>query len=430
MARTLGMVATCNAGGAGKWREGYSEHLRGKQITIIADADEPGRKHAQQVAQSLAAQVKSLKVIDLPGSKDLSDWIEGGGTRDALLGYIEIQPEWKAGETGSANGFTLTPLALLLARPDTPVDYVLEGRLVAGTVSVVVAKPKVGKSTFARNLCLAVSRGEDFLGLKTKRGECIYLALEERAEDVRDDFRAMGADGSEPILIHAASAPAEGISSLCDLIRLRRPVLVVVDPLFRLAHIRDEKAYAETYAALGPLIDAARIVGTLVLLTHHAGKSMKLDAIDSRLGSTAIGGAVCAVLVMRRTEKYRTIQSVQRVGPEMPETVLKFEANSQRLSLGGTRFDADRCNCEDSILTFLRNKDTPQTQEQIREKVEGKTRIIRAALTALAKSKRVTRAGDGKKGKPFLYEFPHSGSQHTAGTREPVSQMVLKLFEM
>ena len=58
-----------------------------------------------------------------------------------------------------------------------PVDYVLESRLVAGTVSVVVAKPKVGKSTFARNLCLAISRGEDFLGLRTKRGECIYLAL-------------------------------------------------------------------------------------------------------------------------------------------------------------------------------------------------------------------------------------------------------------
>jgi putative DNA primase/helicase len=46
-ARALGIVATCNAGGAGKWRDEYSEPLRGKRITIIADADEPGRKHAQ-----------------------------------------------------------------------------------------------------------------------------------------------------------------------------------------------------------------------------------------------------------------------------------------------------------------------------------------------------------------------------------------------
>jgi len=51
--------------------------------------------------------------------------------------------------------------------------------------------PKVGKSTFSRNLCLAVSRGEEFLGLRTKGGLCIYLALEERVEDVTADFRAM-----------------------------------------------------------------------------------------------------------------------------------------------------------------------------------------------------------------------------------------------
>src|SRR5262249_39089343 len=141
----------------------------------------------------------------------------------------------------TTGGFSLVRLADLLERPDLPVEYVVENLLVAGTVSCVAAKPKVGKSTFARNLCLAVSSGEDFLGLKTKRGECIYLALEEREEDVKNDFRAMGADGSEPVYVHAAAAPAEGIIAVCDLVRQRRPVLVVIDPLFRMARIRDEK---------------------------------------------------------------------------------------------------------------------------------------------------------------------------------------------
>jgi hypothetical protein len=66
-----------------------------------------------------------------------------------------------------------------------------------------------------------------------------------------------------------------------------------------MARIRDEKAYAETYAALGPLIDIAREVGTHVLLTHHAGKSAKSDAIDAPLGSTAIGGAVCTLILLK-----------------------------------------------------------------------------------------------------------------------------------
>ncbi len=418
-ARKLGFVATCNPGGAGKWRGEYSDPLRGKRVAIIADADEPGRKHAQQVAASLAGEVQSLKVMELPGAKDLTEWLVAGGNRQALEGFIEIHPEWMPPKSVSANRFALMPLGDLLARPDTSVDYVLENHLVAGGVSGVFAKPKVGKSTFARNLCLAVARGEDFLGFKTKKGECIYLALEEREEDIRQDFRAMGADGSEPIYVHAASAPVEGIAALCDLVRERKPILVVIDPLFRLARIRDEKAYAETYTALGPLIDVAREIGTHVLFTHHAGKGMKADAVDSPLGSTAIGGVVSTLLVLKRTSNRRTIETVQRVGVDIPGTVLEFDSNTRRLALGKTRFDSERQDGEMEILEFLESANGPQTQEQIRDGVEGQTRVIRAALTALVAAGRVDRAGDGKKGRPFLYAFPNSGSEHIAGTRKP-----------
>jgi putative DNA primase/helicase len=422
-ARKMEVVATCNPGGAGKWREEFSECLRGKKIAIIADADEPGRAHAQQVAASLHLRAESVKVLELPDSKDLAEWADRGGTREALLGLIRNAPVWESGtEAENTKGFVLTRLGDLLAKPDTPVDWVLQNTLLSGGVSGVFAKPKVGKSTFCRNLCLAISRGGDFLGFKTKQGECVYLALEEREDDVRNDFRSMGADGSEAIYVHAASAPADGINALCDLVRQRRPVFVVIDPLFRLARIRDEKAYAETYAALGPLIDVAREVGTHVLLSHHAGKGMKSDAVDSPLGSTAIGGAVSTLVVLKRNESMRTIQTIQRVGADLPETVLSFEPETHRLTLGGTRFEADRRECEVAILDFLGDIRQPQTQAQIRDGVQGKTAAIRGALTELVRSSRVTRDGDGTKGKPFLYAFENSGSQHITGTREPESQ--------
>src|SRR5262249_55300681 len=49
----LGLVATCNPMGAGKWRSEYAEDLRGRKVAIVADNDEPGRKHAEAVARSL-----------------------------------------------------------------------------------------------------------------------------------------------------------------------------------------------------------------------------------------------------------------------------------------------------------------------------------------------------------------------------------------
>lgn len=416
-ARALNLVATCNPQGAGKWRPEFADALKGKRVCIIADADVPGRKHAQDVAISLAGSVDSLRVIELPGAKDLTEWVARGGTREALLQLLRAATEWKQ-KMRAAGGFTLSRLSELLTRPDVPVEYVVERLLVSGTVSCVAAKPKVGKSTFARNLCLAVSRGGKFLGFETKQGECIYLALEEREEDLKNDFRAMGAEGKEPIYIHAEAAPAEGIAGLCDLVRERRPVLVVIDPLFRLARIRDEKAYAETYAALGPLIDVAREAGTHVMLTHHAGKSAKADAIDAPLGSTAIGGAVCTLIHLKRSETMRTVQTVQRIGQDIPETVLQFDVESRSLSLGEEKTAADLQAIGETILEFLRGTDEPKTENEIDEAVEGKTGQKRKALRALVTQGKISREGVGRKGDPYRYRFSFPCSPYIPGTRE------------
>jgi hypothetical protein len=93
-AKVLSLTAT-TSGAAGTWREEFSEPLCGKQVAVIADADGPGRKHAQQVARSLFDKVQSLKLLELPDAKDLSEWIEQGGTREALLNLIQSAPEWK-----------------------------------------------------------------------------------------------------------------------------------------------------------------------------------------------------------------------------------------------------------------------------------------------------------------------------------------------
>jgi hypothetical protein len=319
--------------------------------------------------------------------------------------------------------FDLRTLRELLAEPPAVRRYRVEDLLVDGTTSLIIAKPKVGKGTLTRNLCLSVSRGEPFLGMETRQGLCIYLALEERKEDVVAEFRAMGASGDEPILVHAAAAPKEGIAAVCDLVGELEPALLVIDPLVRIAHIRDEKAYAEMYNALGPLIDAARQVETHITIDHHAGKSLKSDAVDAPLGSTAIAGMACTLIVLKRSQAgARTIQTVQRVGTDMPETVLHFDEDTHRLSLGTSRFEADKQECGRRILEFLRETEAPQTQQQIRSGVEGETRIIRAALTGLVASAKVERAGDGLRGNPFKYWF--AGSEYIQQTTKPETKKV------
>jgi hypothetical protein len=61
-----GLEATSNVFGAGKWRPEYGQWLRGRHVVVLADNDEPGQQHAQQVAAALQGIVASERILTLP----------------------------------------------------------------------------------------------------------------------------------------------------------------------------------------------------------------------------------------------------------------------------------------------------------------------------------------------------------------------------
>jgi hypothetical protein len=94
----VGLTATCNIGGAGKWRHEYAEEFRGKHCVILPDNDQAGRDHAATVAGSLHAVASSVKVLLLPGlpaKGDISDWLDCGGTIDDLRRISEETPDYQ-----------------------------------------------------------------------------------------------------------------------------------------------------------------------------------------------------------------------------------------------------------------------------------------------------------------------------------------------
>jgi putative DNA primase/helicase len=93
-----GLVATTNPMGAGKWRDEYNEALRGRNVAVVPDNDEPGEQHAREVAQSLAGIAASVRIVhlpDLPPKGDASYWMDAGGTADRLARLAIDAPPWK-----------------------------------------------------------------------------------------------------------------------------------------------------------------------------------------------------------------------------------------------------------------------------------------------------------------------------------------------
>ncbi len=114
--RDAGFSATTNPLGAGKWRSEFNKYFKGKDIIVLPDNDESGRKHIEQVAQNLFDGAKSLKVVSLPVGKngDISDYLKTH-TLDDLEKLVKTAPEYvpanlESGKQGNAEAIVSSSL--------------------------------------------------------------------------------------------------------------------------------------------------------------------------------------------------------------------------------------------------------------------------------------------------------------------------------
>lgn len=192
--RSLGLTATCNPFGGGKWLDRYSAELIGANVIICQDRDEvnpktgqrAGEQAARVVAQSLSVAARSVRILEFPGSgKDAADWVSAGGSLIALAVLLDDLPEWTSGErviwtaAQLATEYRETITKRLDGDPDAvgwktgypSIDRNL--RYKAGDVWMVVAATSVGKSAFMQSLQRRASVPSVYFSLEMSRTQLI-----------------------------------------------------------------------------------------------------------------------------------------------------------------------------------------------------------------------------------------------------------------
>jgi hypothetical protein len=135
---SLGLPATTNAAGAGKWRlhaDDYGRQLVWagvREVVLLPDRDAPGWAHMGDVLRAcLDSGVTSVRWLALPGlppKGDVSDWLDAGHTADELRALIEAAPlvtEAPAFEPVAPTGTPGPPPAP--ERQESPEYQILDG---------------------------------------------------------------------------------------------------------------------------------------------------------------------------------------------------------------------------------------------------------------------------------------------------------------
>jgi hypothetical protein len=72
----LGIVATCNVGGAQAWLASYADYLAGKDLVLCGDNDKPGQDLMDQIQASCVPVAKTIRRIKVPEfAKDITEYL-------------------------------------------------------------------------------------------------------------------------------------------------------------------------------------------------------------------------------------------------------------------------------------------------------------------------------------------------------------------
>jgi putative DNA primase/helicase len=329
-----GLVATCNPQGAGKWRDEYSRHLRGRNVVVIPDNDDAGRRHANTVIQSLAGLAKAIKRVelpDLPPKGDVSDWLERhdilelrelvGSTPKVLTPdhlrkseHLSIVSDHlrEGGEHLREPRARRGLISLADVEPEE-IRWLWHGRIAYGKLNVIDGDPGLGKSVMLLDLAARLTTGTPMpdstaTGRHEPANVLLMCAEDGLGDTIRPRLDAAGADitrvkqrdfyeddrGNErlPIL-------PDDIGQIITDILEHSAKLVVIDPIF--AYIgakistKDDK---EMRKALQPLKVAAEQTGAAIVVVRHLNKQASDNALYRGSASIAIAAQARSVLMV------------------------------------------------------------------------------------------------------------------------------------
>lgn len=318
---SLGIPATTNPGGAGKWRDEFSEALRGKKIVIIPDNDRPGIDHAQRTARSLIDnRVEAVKLIHLPDlgpikekhGEDVSDWLDAGHTKEELAEIVRGSPliTEKDLEISTSSYDREIKLETLgdLWRKEIPTreSFLGDGLIARGDLIVFSGPQKKGKSIASLNQALCLARGESWLGLSVLKPVRVGIVQQEIPEgSLKERLQKMlGLNLRElPFLDSMPHCSRQGLKldTKDGLDFLRRWLdsakvdLLQLDPLYTF-HGGDENSARDMGRFFSSLQEIVRHYSIAVMVIHHHGKpgQVEREGGDLHRGSSLLRDATDA----------------------------------------------------------------------------------------------------------------------------------------
>jgi len=308
----LGYLTSCHKSGGGVIRSGHGL-LNGRQAVIIADADEPGAKYAEEARENLTAEGASVAVITPPGRfKDYSEWEEA---QDSAETWDEVKARFELWGIPKKEKDTCETLADVWDNPPPRSPELITGLLRQGHKMIVSGTSKAGKSFALLQLAAALAEGRDWLQtFSCKKSTVLYLNLEidrasmiHRAQKVYEAL-AWPPRGLDNFIFDHLRGRTDKIEVMAEDIiakaKRHNAQAVFIDPVYKCG-LEDENSAGDIAQFCRILDRIATETGAAVIYCHHFSKGAQdgKSAIDRASGSGVFARDADAILTLTELQE-------------------------------------------------------------------------------------------------------------------------------
>jgi hypothetical protein len=290
-----------------------------------------------------------------------------------------------------------------------PVTFLVRDLIPNEGITLICAKPKVGKSWLVLDVALASTMDRYVLGdIKPVQGDVLYLALEDSLRRIQarmtkllptfteewpegltfaTQWRRVDQGGLDDIREWAAETKAKGrnIAFIAiDVLKMVRPPSKAGQP-----------PYEADYEAIKGLHQLAIELGVPIVVIHHTRKQAAEDLIDTVSGTAGLTGAVDTIIVIER-QSQGTVFDVRGRDIEANSLAVEFNKNTCRWTILGPAAEFKRSDNQAKIIEALRQAAGPLGPKKVTE-VTGMTEDnAKQSLSRMAKNGEIVRVGRGE----------------------------------
>jgi AAA domain len=369
---------------------------------VMAGRHQNGSLSREDALSMIASVAKARKLHETYGDDQVCAIIEGDFNRAVDPQDLDYTEETRSDPISFPGVITADQLQ---TKTFEPVMFVVPPILAEG-VTLLVGKPKSGKSWLVLDVARAVAKGTTVLGtMQAQQANVLGLFLEDSERRLQTRLSKLYGNSLElwPRTLafktewrRLDEGGLDDLEAWCQ--QVAGPKLIIIDTL---APVRSSKGSRRTqydidYESLSGLHKIAHKYQVAIIVVHHSRKADADDIFDTVSGTNGLTGAADSILVLSKRSGKAVLHARGR-DIEESETALKFDpADCRWVALG----DASEVFVSDErsrIQAALDNAPEPMSPKELMLATGIKKRnALDILLHKMVRNGQIGKAGHGK----------------------------------